>query len=137
CQRCRVAQRPPAKTRWDATGPASGGGGIQLPAKRLPPRDARQRIWHSRLGRLIRDIGRKIAGNADLEAVFVWPRSRADQIRSQQQASAAGSCIPSTLRRWSASARARPARLTNSVSSLWVEGEGRGFPGYKPSSLRT
>src|SRR5262249_17724378 len=25
------------------------------------------------------------------------------------------SCIPSTLRRWSASARARPARLTNSV----------------------
>src|SRR5262245_37486535 len=30
-------------------------------------------------------------------------------------ASAAGSCIPSTLRRWSASAGARPARLTNSV----------------------
>src|SRR5438309_3809554 len=30
-------------------------------------------------------------------------------------ASAAGSCIPSTLRRWSASARARPARLMSSV----------------------
>jgi hypothetical protein len=30
-------------------------------------------------------------------------------------ASAAGSCIPSTLRRWSASARARPAPLTSSV----------------------
>jgi IS5 family transposase len=39
----------------------------------------------TRLGRLIRDIRRKIAGNADLEAVFAWPLSRADQIRSQQQ----------------------------------------------------
>src|SRR5947208_9197845 len=28
---------------------------------------------------------RKIAGNAELEAVFAWPLSRADQIRSQQQ----------------------------------------------------
>jgi IS5 family transposase len=32
-----------------------------------------------------RDIRRKIAGNAELEAVFAWPLSRADQIRSQQQ----------------------------------------------------
>src|SRR5204863_2424866 len=29
--------------------------------------------------------GRKIAGYADLEAAFVWPLARADQIRSQQQ----------------------------------------------------
>src|SRR5437016_10249297 len=43
------------------------------------------RILRTRLGRLIRDIRRKIAGNADLEAVFAWPLSRADQIRSQQQ----------------------------------------------------
>ena len=31
------------------------------------------------------NIRRKIAGNADLKAVFAWPLSRADQIRSQQQ----------------------------------------------------
>src|SRR5262249_58551126 len=43
------------------------------------------RILRTRLGRLIRDIRRKIAGNAELEAVFAWPLSRADQIRSQQQ----------------------------------------------------
>src|SRR6516162_6610225 len=43
------------------------------------------RILRTRLGRLIRDIRRKIAGNAELEAVFAWPLSRADQIRTQQQ----------------------------------------------------
>src|SRR5262249_58004071 len=43
------------------------------------------RFLRTRLGRLIRDIRRKIAGNAELEAVFAWPLSRADQIRSQQQ----------------------------------------------------
>src|SRR5712691_2673314 len=43
------------------------------------------RILRTRLGRLIRDIRRRIAGNAELEAVFAWPLSRADQIRSQQQ----------------------------------------------------
>ena len=31
------------------------------------------RILRTRLGRLIRDIRRKIAGNAELEAVFAWP----------------------------------------------------------------
>src|SRR4030095_8003845 len=43
------------------------------------------RILRTRLGRLIRDIRRKIASQADLEAVFAWPLSRAAQIRSQQQ----------------------------------------------------
>jgi IS5 family transposase len=43
------------------------------------------RILRSRLGRIIRDIGRKIAGNAALQEVFAWPLSRASQIRSQQQ----------------------------------------------------
>ena len=43
------------------------------------------RILRTRLGRLIRDIHRKIAGKADLEAVFEWPLSKASQIRSQQQ----------------------------------------------------
>ena len=32
-----------------------------------------------------RDIRRKIAGKADLEALFEWPLTRANQIRSQQQ----------------------------------------------------
>src|SRR5437868_9506623 len=43
------------------------------------------RVLRTRLGRLIRDIRRKIAGYADLEAAFVWPLARADQIRSEQQ----------------------------------------------------
>ena len=43
------------------------------------------RILRSRLGRIIRDIGRKIAGQPALEEVFVWPLARASQIRSQQQ----------------------------------------------------
>jgi hypothetical protein len=43
------------------------------------------RILRTRVGRLIRDIRRKIAGYADLEAAFTGPLARADQIRSQQQ----------------------------------------------------
>ena len=43
------------------------------------------RILRSRLGRIIRDIGRKIAGQAALEETFAWPLARAAQIRSQQQ----------------------------------------------------
>src|SRR5262249_47277014 len=43
------------------------------------------RILRTRLGRLIRDIPRNIAGHADLEAAFPRPLPCADQIRSQQQ----------------------------------------------------
>src|SRR2546430_8516695 len=43
------------------------------------------RILRTRLGRLIRDIGRKIEGQADVEAAFALPLARASQIRSQQQ----------------------------------------------------
>ncbi|HZZ16192.1 MAG TPA: IS5 family transposase [Candidatus Sulfotelmatobacter sp.] len=43
------------------------------------------RILRTRLGRLIRDIRRKIAGRQNIEAVFEAPLSRASQIRSQQQ----------------------------------------------------
>jgi IS5 family transposase len=42
-------------------------------------------ILRIRLGRIIRDIRRKIGSNEQLEAAFVWLLSRADQIRSQQQ----------------------------------------------------
>ena len=49
-------------------------------------RNRRQlRILRSRLNRIIRDIGRKIAGQPALEEVFAWPLARANQIRSQQQ----------------------------------------------------
>jgi len=43
------------------------------------------RILRTRLGRLIRDIGRKIAGQDSLEVAFALPLARASQIRSQQQ----------------------------------------------------
>jgi transposase, IS5 family len=43
------------------------------------------RLLRSRLGRLIRDISRKIAGRQDIEAPFALPLTRASQIRSQQQ----------------------------------------------------
>src|ERR1700756_2238833 len=43
------------------------------------------RLLRTRLGRIIRDIRRNIGGKADLEAVFEWPLTRANQIRSQQQ----------------------------------------------------
>jgi IS5 family transposase len=43
------------------------------------------RILRTRLGRLIRDIRRKIAGKQDIEAAFETPLARANQIRSQQQ----------------------------------------------------
>ena len=43
------------------------------------------RILRSRLGRIVRDISRKIAGQPALEEVFTWPLARAGQIRSQQQ----------------------------------------------------
>jgi transposase, IS5 family len=43
------------------------------------------RLLRTRLGRIIRDIRRKIAGQTELEAAFEWPLARAAQIRSQQQ----------------------------------------------------
>jgi IS5 family transposase len=43
------------------------------------------RLLRSRLGRIIRDIRRKITGRPELEAVFEAPIARAAQIRSQQQ----------------------------------------------------
>src|SRR5262244_4002753 len=43
------------------------------------------RLLRTRLGRLIRDIRRKVRGRDDLEAAFQEPLSRASQIRSQRQ----------------------------------------------------
>lgn len=54
-------------------------------AKQFNRHQRELRLLRTRLGRLIRDIRRKIAGKADIEAAFEWPLSRAVQIRSQQQ----------------------------------------------------
>jgi hypothetical protein len=42
-------------------------------------------LHYPRLGRLIRDIRRKIADQAELEAAFQRPLVRAEQMRAQQQ----------------------------------------------------
>jgi IS5 family transposase len=54
-------------------------------AKQFDRHRRQLRILRSRLGRLIRDIGRKIAGHQDIEAAFALPLARASQIRGQQQ----------------------------------------------------
>jgi IS5 family transposase len=54
-------------------------------AKQFKRHHRELRVLRTRLGRLIRDLRRKIAGQEDLEAAFAWPLSRANQIRSQPQ----------------------------------------------------
>jgi hypothetical protein len=55
------------------------------PSKQFNRHRRELRILRTRLGRLIRDIGRKIAGQESVEAAFALPLARASQIRSQQQ----------------------------------------------------
>ncbi|MGY4496138.1 IS5 family transposase [Bradyrhizobium sp. GM24.11] len=54
-------------------------------AKQFKRHQRQLRILRSRLGRIIRDIRRKIEGRAALEEAFALPLGRASQIRSQQQ----------------------------------------------------
>lgn len=54
-------------------------------AKQFKRHHRQLRLLRSRLGRIIRDIRRKITGQRDLEAAFERPLARAAQIRSQQQ----------------------------------------------------
>jgi IS5 family transposase len=54
-------------------------------AKQFKRHHRQLRLLRTRLGRIIRDVRRKIAGRADIEAAFEWPLARANQIRSQQQ----------------------------------------------------
>lgn len=54
-------------------------------AKQFKRHQRQLRILRSRLVRIIRDIRRKIEGQAALENAFALPLSRASQIRSQQQ----------------------------------------------------
>src|SRR6204780_1150525 len=54
-------------------------------AKQFKRHQRQLRILRSRLGRIIRDIRRKIEGQTTLEQEFALPLGRAAQIRSQQQ----------------------------------------------------
>ncbi|MDE2476257.1 MAG: IS5 family transposase [Alphaproteobacteria bacterium] len=54
-------------------------------AKQFKRHHRQLRFLRTRLGRLIRDIGRKIKGIPELEAALAAPLSRAMQIRSQRQ----------------------------------------------------
>src|SRR4051812_45528677 len=54
-------------------------------AKQFKRHQRQLRILRSRLGRIIRDIRRKIEGQTVLENAFALPLGRASQIRSQQQ----------------------------------------------------
>lgn len=54
-------------------------------AKQFKRHHRQLRFLRTRLGRLIRDIGRKIKGTPELEAALAAPLSRAMQIRSQRQ----------------------------------------------------
>ena len=84
-------------------------------AKQVRRHQQQLRILRSRLGRIIRDIRRKIEGQPALEEAFALPLGRATQIRSQQQRQRGWKLYSFMPRRWSASARARPPRLTSSA----------------------
>lgn len=72
-------------------------------AKQFKRHRRQLRILRSRLGRIIRDIRRKIEGQAVLANAFALPLGRASQIRSQQQRQRGWKLIPSMLQRSSAS----------------------------------
>src|SRR3982751_5323115 len=65
--------------------PAAMMAGRYAHAKQFKRHQRQLRILRSRLGRIIRDIRRKIEGQAVLENTFALPLGRASQIRSQQQ----------------------------------------------------
>ena len=79
-------------------------------AKQFKRHHRQLRLLRSRLGRIIRDIRRKIAGQARTRGGLRMRRSRVLR-RSDRSSSASadGSSIPSTPPRSNASARARPA----------------------------
>ena len=83
-------------------------------AKQFKRHHRQLRILRTRLGRIIRDIRRKIEGQTALEEAFALRSPAPRRSARSSSASAAGSCIPSMPPRWSASARARPARPTSS-----------------------
>lgn len=81
-------------------------------AKQFKRHQRQLRFLRSRLGRIIRDICRKIEGQPSLEEA---PSGEPARSAPSSSASAAGSSIPSMPRRWSASARAKLQPLTSSA----------------------
>ena len=80
-------------------------------AKQFRRHQRQLRILRGRLGRIIRDIRRKIEGQPALEEAFSLPLGRARQIRSQQQRQRGWKLYSFHALRWSASATVRPRRL--------------------------
>jgi hypothetical protein len=65
---------------------AGDDGGTLCPRQAIQPFNCHRRelrILRTRLGRLIRDIVRKIAGDRDIEAAFALPLARDSQIRGR------------------------------------------------------
>lgn len=60
------------------------------------------RFLRTRLGRLMRDIRRKLAGKPELEAAFATPLSRAEQFRVKSRPTATPISLPilTPLGRW-------------------------------------
>jgi transposase, IS5 family len=84
----RLARRHPHTTATVLSAHRQAGrddGGALCPRQEFNRHHRQLRLLRIRLGRIIRDIRRKIAGKADLEALFEWPLTRTNQIRSQQQ----------------------------------------------------
>jgi transposase, IS5 family len=84
----RLARRHPHTTATVLSAHRQAGrddGGALCPRQEFNRHHRQLRLLRIRLGRIIRDIRRKIAGKADLEALFEWPLMRTNQIRSQQQ----------------------------------------------------
>ncbi len=73
-------------------------------------------LLRTRLGRLIRDIRRKIQGRPELEGAFEQPLSRAAQIRFQEQRQRGYKLYSFHAPESNASARAKPQRLMSSAS---------------------
>jgi hypothetical protein len=91
-------------------------------AKQFNRHHRQVRFLRTRLGRLIRDIRRKIAGHQPVEAAFESPLSRASRSDPNASANAAGISIPSMHRRSSASAKAKPVRrshIAGKASVIW------------------
>ena len=91
-------------------------GGPLAHAKQFKLHQRQLRILRSRLGRIIRDIRRKIEGQPVLEDAFALPVGRATQIRSQQQRQRGWELHSFQAPEVECIAKARPPRLTSSVS---------------------
>jgi IS5 family transposase len=84
-------------------------------AKQFKRHQRQVRILRSRLGWIIRDIRRKIEGQAALEEMFALPLGRAAQIRSQQQRQRGWKLYSFHAPEVECIGKARPAHLTSSV----------------------